>query len=86
MNRILVTGGAGFIGSHLCERLLKEGHPVICFDNFDAFYDPNIKMRHVEEIRKKFPGNFEGWNKSWERPLLKKSSSLILKTKFFPGK
>jgi UDP-glucuronate decarboxylase len=32
--RILVTGGAGFIGSHLCERLIKEGHDVICLDNF----------------------------------------------------
>lgn len=32
--RVLVTGGAGFIGSHLCERLLKEGHQVICLDNF----------------------------------------------------
>ncbi len=32
--RILVTGGAGFIGSHLCERLLREGHDVICLDNF----------------------------------------------------
>ena len=32
--RILVTGGAGFIGSHLCERLLTDGHDVLCVDNF----------------------------------------------------
>ena len=34
MKRILVTGGAGFIGSHLCERLLAQGHEVLCIDNY----------------------------------------------------
>ena len=32
--RVLVTGGAGFLGSHLCERLLEDGHDVLCVDNF----------------------------------------------------
>ncbi len=40
--RVLVTGGAGFIGSHLCERLLKEGHDVICLDNFFTGSKRNI--------------------------------------------
>jgi UDP-glucuronate decarboxylase len=42
MKRILVTGGAGFIGSHLCERLLAEGHDVICVDNFFTGRRDNI--------------------------------------------
>jgi UDP-glucuronate 4-epimerase len=44
---ILVTGGAGFIGSHLCERLLKEGPFVACVDNFNDFYDPARKRRNL---------------------------------------
>jgi UDP-glucuronate decarboxylase len=42
MKRILVTGGAGFIGSHLCERLLREGNRVICLDNFLTGKKENI--------------------------------------------
>ena len=40
--RILVTGGAGFIGSHLCERLVNEGHDVACLDNFFTGCKTNI--------------------------------------------
>ena len=46
----LVTGGAGFIGSHLCEKLVAAGHGVVCLDNFDDYYDPGIKEQNLEEL------------------------------------
>ena len=47
MQRILVTGGAGFIGSHLCERLLARGDAVQVLDNLDPFYDPALKQKNL---------------------------------------
>jgi UDP-glucuronate 4-epimerase len=48
---LLVTGGAGFIGSHLCEELLKANHKVICVDNFDEFYSKSIKQENIRELK-----------------------------------
>jgi UDP-glucuronate decarboxylase len=50
--RLLVTGGAGFLGSHLCERLLKDGHEVICLDNY--FSGTRANIAHLRDY-----GNFE---------------------------
>ncbi len=47
----LVTGGAGFIGSHLCERLLREGHAVWTLDDLNGFYDPALKEKNLRQIR-----------------------------------
>src|SRR5207237_5619307 len=48
--RILVTGGAGFIGSHLVEKLLAAEHEVSILDDFNDFYDPQIKRANVASV------------------------------------
>ena len=46
--KILITGAAGFIGSHLCEKLLEDGNTVVGFDNFDPFYERAIKENNLK--------------------------------------
>lgn len=53
--RVLVTGGAGFIGSHVAEALLKRGDEVSIVDNFNTFYDPALKRRNLTEVTKLGP-------------------------------
>ena len=48
--KVLVTGAAGFIGSHLCERLVDHNIDVICVDNFNSYYNPAIKRKNIESL------------------------------------
>ena len=50
MKRILVTGAAGFIGYHLCEKLLQLGYFVVGLDNINGYYDINLKMARLKEL------------------------------------
>ena len=47
----LITGGAGFIGSTLTERMLREGHQVTIIDDFNTYYDPEIKQQNIANVR-----------------------------------
>lgn len=51
LKHYLITGGAGFIGSHLAERMLREGHRVTIIDDFNTYYDPAIKRQNIASLR-----------------------------------
>ena len=51
--RILVTGAAGFIASHLCEKLSDLGHEVVGIDNFNDYYDPELKKLNASDLNSK---------------------------------
>ena len=65
MKNFLITGGAGFIGSTVAERLLNNGDKVVVVDNFNDFYDYNRKIRNILEITNNFNkiGEFENLSK-----------------------
>ncbi len=57
LSSVLVTGGAGFIGSHLCEALVRQGLRVVLLDNFNEFYSPSLKMANLAEVRRAAEGS-----------------------------
>ena len=52
MNEILITGGAGFIGFHLSQRLIKMGQNLVIIDNINDYYDRNLKLARIKELEK----------------------------------
>jgi UDP-glucuronate 4-epimerase len=76
--RVLVTGGAGFIGSHVCERLCERSEDVVILNNLNDFYDPRIKARNLDRVREKGPVEF------YQRDLLDQEALAQLFTRHRP--
>ena len=87
MDKILVTGGSGFIGSHVCEFLLDKGICIICLDNFDNYYNQEIKKKNIEQLisKKNFKlytedvRNYDGLEKIFEKDKIDKIIHLAAK-------
>jgi nucleoside-diphosphate-sugar epimerase len=58
-SRVVVTGAAGFIGSHLCERLLMLGHKVVGIDSFTGYYDRALKELNIADLNANSDFTFE---------------------------
>ena len=73
MKNFLITGGAGFIGSTVAERLLNRGDKVVVVDNFNDFYDYNRKIRNILEITNNFNkiGEFKNLSKEEKNEIIK---------------
>ena len=50
MSKIVITGGAGFIGSHIAESLAKDGHEIVIVDNLDPYYSIDLKKRNLDIV------------------------------------
>ncbi|MDD4498020.1 MAG: SDR family NAD(P)-dependent oxidoreductase, partial [Methanosarcinaceae archaeon] len=50
MSKIVITGGADFIGSHIAESLAKEGHEIVIVDNLDPYYSVDLKQRNLDIV------------------------------------
>ena len=70
---ILVTGAAGFIGFHLCKRLLEEGNEIVGIDNLNSYYDVELKNSRLQELSKISNKNFHFYRKNIENGILKLS-------------
>lgn len=71
MKKILITGAAGFIGFHVCLRLLRSGKKVIGLDNLNNYYDPNLKLSRLKILQKNRNFTFEKINLQNEKKLKK---------------
>ena len=83
---VLVTGAAGFIGFHLCSKLIKNGFKVIGFDNINNYYDQNLKKDRLEKL-KEYSGKYKGLFKFYEGDLANKNDlKFIFNSLYFDSK